>query len=501
MTKEKVNEKGLTEPKIKDDSPKRISHSPQSLRKSMIICLVAILGLFSPFRATAEAEPSQASDVVGYMQATEPTVVYSMPGYEYATFTKDEKSGRFKTLINLGLQDLIPEKVGRLKKGQRIEVLGHQSVDVEQNQTATFFRIRYEGNYGLVEGFVNTRFFAPIMQSRLDSSAAPCDDCTANKLSPQSQATGLVKIASSAEDKADSPFKDMKSLDLYLKRYRKGCTDKHHDQYLNEYKAYIEKAAKTFAIPQQFLTCLLFKENQFSNGDISRTGALGIAQFMPGTIDHINSILKDAETMTKKEVQDFAAAKLLYEDQVRRGENVSSQTLRDYLYASEKLANYNLFEKWKLAIDGIKQTTAFKTAFKDGVPWTDQYPTRFTEDRARIPALAIAASAMYIQFIMRQFRGVVNGNVTGETAPDPVSYFTLVAGAYNTGPNRVLDFLGKDPEGELSGWVKKVEGKAALETKVHMQSIQRCMKKTNKGEKDAPLMMKSNKGVSQNACA
>jgi hypothetical protein len=45
----------------------------------------------------------------------------------------------------------------------------------------------------------------------------------------------------------------------------------------------IAAAAKTFGLPQRFLTRLLWQESRFNPQAVSSAGALGIAQFMPGT--------------------------------------------------------------------------------------------------------------------------------------------------------------------------------------------------------------------------
>src|SRR5256885_1278916 len=45
----------------------------------------------------------------------------------------------------------------------------------------------------------------------------------------------------------------------------------------------IETAAREHAVPADFLTSLIWRESSFRTGAVSRAGAQGVAQFMPGT--------------------------------------------------------------------------------------------------------------------------------------------------------------------------------------------------------------------------
>ncbi|MCW2286564.1 hypothetical protein M2323_004361 [Rhodoblastus acidophilus] len=72
--------------------------------------------------------------------------------------------------------------------------------------------------------------------------------------------TASASVAGAAEDR------DMRRADLLTK----ACGE-------------IASAARTFGLPQKFLTRLLWQESRFNPQAVSSAGAQGIAQFMPGT--------------------------------------------------------------------------------------------------------------------------------------------------------------------------------------------------------------------------
>lgn len=60
-------------------------------------------------------------------------------------------------------------------------------------------------------------------------------------------------------------------------------TEKSKAEYVSDVCRRIEEAAETATIPAAFLARLLWKESRFNPSAVSPKGAIGIAQFMPGT--------------------------------------------------------------------------------------------------------------------------------------------------------------------------------------------------------------------------
>jgi hypothetical protein len=75
-----------------------------------------------------------------------------------------------------------------------------------------------------------------------------------------------LALAVSATAAAAAEDRDMRRADLLIK----ACGE-------------IASAAKTYRLPQKFLTRLLWQESRFNPQAVSSAGAQGIAQFMPGT--------------------------------------------------------------------------------------------------------------------------------------------------------------------------------------------------------------------------
>lgn len=88
--------------------------------------------------------------------------------------------------------------------------------------------------------------------------------------------------------KSDSTFhsflKSAEQLNAYLRLHFKEDTP-------DRYEPLVRAAADVFELPEQFLTCLFFKESTFKSNAKSFAGAKGIAQLMPIAAKEINQLV------------------------------------------------------------------------------------------------------------------------------------------------------------------------------------------------------------------
>lgn len=246
--------------------------------------------------------------------------------------------------------------------------------------------------------------------------------------------------------------------------------------YFKRYKSIISTAAAEFQIPESYLTCLLFRENQFDLNNQSVKGAIGIAQLMPGTLVFISNWLTASANDEKSNKVDFFREALTKDDK--------SISLKRKEEARVHLMFHDLRKQWDSYFQKLKAQGKFKGAV----------PSKLNASSAKNPEIAIAASAYYMRFIIDQFEGSLNpsGTVDTDTTKDPdFDFLITVAGAYNMGHGGAAKALTGVRKPTAKKWREKLAKDAPGETKNHMISIANCLEKGS---------MKSPVGTKEKEC-
>lgn len=436
------------------------------------------------------------------------TTIYSLPGYDYKSYKEAEENGTFDQFRSLGLQDLIPEKLSWPTKGDPAKFISKHSEKIyaeNGEQLGDYYLIEYESiNQGLVRGYIESSTVRQqsLGNERVIAENANCNLCSKHNINTVCQANVFQDLTNVLNSYPDD-FKNDEELEEYFYTYRGNCRSREFNLYTSEYKTYVKEAAKAFQIPEAMLACLLFKENQFMNRRTSTAGARGIAQIIPSTISYMNGVLKKLE-YSEQTVETYNQRITEYQSLVRENVQLKKQGKPTKTIPSWKRGNYedaktrmyelSLASKYPEYIDAIRNSEGFKKRYKNGLPWTGQYPTRFNSRRAEEPALAIGASAMYLKHIMNQFsKEIPKESLQGKD--QHLNFLTAVTGAYNMGAGNAFRFIGQNPSSNAADWVNEMSRSA--ETKKHMLSIRRCMQKNNN---QPPKEYRNGKLVDQNAC-
>lgn len=247
------------------------------------------------------------------------------------------------------------------------------------------------------------------------------------------------------------------------------CSPAEYQNYINEYKQYIELASKVFGVPFDLLACLFFKESKWGANSLSKTGAVGIGQFTNGGAGGVDDLINVPAQVyascnplrgADKEKCEASLAQIQNNSKYKQGWVTYFQTLlQDPEYAKRK-------------------TTVGGTYGQLGIP------TAFTKNYgARMPPVAIAAAAVYLKYIMEDR---VRPSVRAQMAADPVAAAKLTVGCYNAGDGlcaRITSTLSSAWESTLAavtfGYYKKKGRKRAAqkqgEVTRHMRDIGKCM--------------------------
>lgn len=259
------------------------------------------------------------------------------------------------------------------------------------------------------------------------------------------------------------PYKTDAELDAYFYRFRKNCSDETYSAFIKEYKKYIQIAAKHFDIPFPILACLIFRESRFDPLAKSDVGAFGLGQFMPHTKEHISRILSDGKKLTSSQLTDFES----YQIKVNLGETLTSRERRDHSYYSKKASLHALQARWRNYFAELQSDPEYKKS-----PYAKyKTPTAFTETGARLPPMAIGATALYVRYLLKN--GVGGAPSPGDKN-DPLVYIALT-GAYNMGLGTALRLTRKMEAHSAQNWIDALS--KIKESRFHMESIRRCMAK------------------------
>ncbi len=459
------------------------------------IKLAAIL-IFSMSSHMGLAEPKPGDRLI----IRENTTLFSLPGYDYKSYQNSKE--RFEQLKSVGVTDIIPKRVAWPQEGETVKFIESERLNVNpnnQNIEEEFYLVQYTSAKTPKEGIQGYLHSGLVSLESNDKKDDECSNaCSLYNLGAICQ-SGLFQNILEDLDSFESDFKSSQELEAYFYTYRKGCRDNLHQLYKTQYKHYIQDAAAAFEVPEALLACLLFKENQWDQ-TTSSTGAVGVAQIMPGTITyasniigHINRSPRELQRL-QNIVENYTR---LASEQLASGRtrpSIPTQMRRDYEYSRTVLYNKNLSDKWKNYIKLLNENASFKKAYPTK-PWRGNYPTAFNRERALTPPLAIGVSALYLRDIIEGFKN----NFDEESLKNPrqiQDFLVAVSGAYNMGPGNAQRLIRNPPPSSAQEWVKRLETNP--ETTKHMRSIKRCMQKGN----DEPPLMIDNRGrlVDQNPC-
>ncbi len=448
-----------------------------------LLSVLSLLGAPAlPLASMAQAQEPQLGDSLILRQNS---TLFSQPGFGFRNWEEGHRSG-------------VPvDRLAWPQKGDRVEYLSQVRVGkgVGVRQEGTYYRVRYTGGNAPpegIEGFLNANILQLSRTSHSSQDAlhseAPCSACHSGLLS---QANRIQDVISKASDGSHPDFKDSIELTKYLRKYRGGCANAPFNAYLNEYRHYISAASESFGIPEVALTCLLFRESQFQANARSRTGAIGIAQFTTVGRSEVDKHLRQVDDLSTlgeqlKNREDFIAD---YRSKLSRGERPTDWERERYGNFVVERDHMRLGFMWQDYIDSVRGRIGANP------PWSGPYPTRFTEQRARDPRLAIGAAALYFRRIADRYGRVIEEDDILQKG-DTFDLMVISSGAYNWGWGDLERHLKRKQKqarfnGTYRDWMRDQKGNWAelakggrSETDRHMESVRRCMES---GVDDPPM--------------
>jgi hypothetical protein len=260
----------------------------------------------------------------------------------------------------------------------------------------------------------------------------------------------------SSESSSTGEFKSSESLGRYVNCYIQN--EENNQLYIQQYRPLIKEAAKSFAIPEAFLTCLLFRESRFNKAAKSGVGARGLAQFMPGTIKFVSGMV------AKYDVGDSKLSEL----RALKSGALGYVSLRDQAYAETYIQGVEFTKNWGRYFEGIRQIGRYN----------GPTPRNFSLQGALTPEIAVGASAFYIRYIMEFYKERLNSDFLKQAGsdqkPNP-DFLLLIAGSYNMGHGAGMKMLERAKPNSLKAWRERMNN-SNKETRGYMNSISNCMK-------------------------
>lgn len=275
-------------------------------------------------------------------------------------------------------------------------------------------------------------------------------------------------------------FKSEADLRRYLECY--AVTESHYDRTKQRYLPIIDFAADAFSLPRTVLACLLFRESQFSQTAVSPTGAIGLGQHLPSTMQHLTNVLKPETQSVVTKLKDIASQTV--HELVSSRKVTPEQATKDKKYAETKLRVREFRVAWENYYGSIIK--------KDCAELYDQTKNRNKCIRAREnriernitpekikadPELAIGATALYFHMILEHFNKTLKNSPKIQNGDDqsPDYYLMLAAaGSYNMGPGAAAEILKDVKPATPKNWVEALM-KSNEETAAHILSIKSCI--------------------------
>lgn len=282
-------------------------------------------------------------------------------------------------------------------------------------------------------------------------------------------------------------FKGEGDLHRYLECY--AVEDGRYDAIAKKYMPLIEKASRAFEVPKTVLACLIFRESRFDMKAVSPTGAIGLGQMLPSTMDHMTKLLKPVDQSFLARMKGILAKAL---------PSGKEQAIKDRAYAKTIVKNSEFTASWEDYIGGLK---SYYVKFNDSEcrrrnPLNKKDPKKSEDARKKClkrmnndehrtitvdnvttdPAIAIGSTGLYLKTILKHFNETLkNAKVENGDEQSPNFYLLLAAvGSYNMGPGTAAEILKNVRPANAINWVEALK-KSNEETAAHILSIQNCV--------------------------
>ena len=273
-------------------------------------------------------------------------------------------------------------------------------------------------------------------------------------------------------------FKSEGELARYLECYT--TEDGRYDLVAKQYMPLIAVASRTFEIPQSLLACLIFRESRFDINACSKSGAMGLGQHLSGTMTTITNTIEKPEPRSPQEKERIAKIKRRLEA-IDNGEikNETIQDRQDRRYLATRAEMRFQRHNWEMYFDNLKSQN-----LRRGGPT----PRVVNENALADPAIAIGATAFYLQSILLVFQNKLDSDLIIRNSDRQAPNYDLLlaaAGAYNMGPYEASKILAKLPEPpDRKKWVDAL-AKSNEETAGHILSIRNCIESSDSKEGNA----------------
>ncbi len=272
------------------------------------------------------------------------------------------------------------------------------------------------------------------------------------------------------------------------------------------YRPFIKQASETFEMPYALTACILLKETFIDNSKTSPVGASTVAQFMPGTYEHLLNMYrqtkhkedsyqqflqmnKDQPTLDIFESKSpnffircnqFASRKgywynaVIDSEKIRSQSNCSSQ-LRDFAINHDLIKELETF-----IIDASKNmdeatyTRYFKNPRSKGGPRGDDLvpPTSFSSLKEK-PMWIMAMNMYYLKYMLSSVNSYFNPEGF-QSSKDILGYLAIIGGSYNLGEGVLIKEVQK-AGGSIKKYCEAVANNE--ETSDYILALKRCMAK------------------------
>ncbi len=271
-------------------------------------------------------------------------------------------------------------------------------------------------------------------------------------------------------------FKSEGELARYLECY--ATEDGRYELIAKRYMPLIAVASRTFEIPQTLLACLIFRESRFDVNARSKSGAMGLGQHLAGTMTTITNTIEKPESSSPQEKTRVGKIRKRLED-IDNGviKNETPQDRQDRAYLATRAEMRFQRTNWEQYYNNLRS----QGLHKGGIT-----PRVVNEAALKDPAIAIGATAFYLQSILLVFQKRLDSDLVIRNSDRQQPNYDLLlaaAGAYNMGPYEASKILGKLPEPpDRKKWVGAL-AKSNEETAGHILSIRNCIESSgSKGE-------------------
>lgn len=276
-------------------------------------------------------------------------------------------------------------------------------------------------------------------------------------------------------------LKSEDKLYQYMHLYRKKCSGTYINKYAEEYRGYIKKASSSFAIPEAFLACLLFKESRFNKSAINNgSGAKGLGQQTLVTTIDINTFLKRAHRNRNRHKELSELKERLSKKSLTK--RLSNKEKRSLVNATQFLKEIRLRAGWDEYFTQLQTSPQFTDKYEK---WIKHYSKESNSPEiysygtgTSLPAHNIGATAFWLNNTILRIKDIAP--LKADTPEEMKANLLIAAAGYNIGAGAVRKFIiRRDLENKSSVDILKRLRKHNPETHSYVNSIENCMEKEN----------------------